>query len=83
MTVDSDLLDVARHDPDLCVDDLWLVYFALGGMGTAFELAAVLGGALVALDHDREVLAVALAEYFAERLPDLGASGRGDGGPRT
>ena len=46
--------------------DLWFRYFSLGGMSTALEVEAVLFGALVASPHDRDVLAVALNERFAE-----------------
>ena len=41
------------------MSDLWFRYFALGGMSTALEVEAVLYGALVASDHDRDLLAVA------------------------
>lgn len=59
-------LDSARRELGLSVADLWLRYFALGGMGTAFEVEAVLYGALVAKEHDRDVIAVALNERYAE-----------------
>ena len=48
------------------MSDLWFRYFALGGMSTALEVEAVLYGALVASDHNRDLLAVALNERFAE-----------------
>ena len=48
------------------IADLWLRYFTLGGMSTALEVEAILFGALVANDHDRDVIAVALNERFAE-----------------
>ena len=40
--------------------------FALGGMSTALELEAILYNALVPDVHDRDVLAVAINERFAE-----------------
>jgi predicted DNA-binding ribbon-helix-helix protein len=61
-----DLLEQARRDLDLSIDDLWTRYFSLGGMSTAVEVEAVLFGALVGTAHDRELLAVALNERFAE-----------------
>jgi hypothetical protein len=61
-----DSLEQARREVGLSVDDLWLRYFALGGMSTALELEAILYRALVPEVHDRDVLAVALNERFAE-----------------
>jgi hypothetical protein len=61
-----DVLEQARQDVGLSVGELWLRYFALGGMDTALEVDAVLHGALVANDHNRDLLAVALNERFAE-----------------
>lgn len=61
-----DVLEEARRKLGLSVSDLWFRYFALGGMSTALEVEAVLYGALVATSHDRDVLAVALNERFAE-----------------
>lgn len=61
-----DPLEQARRDLELSIDDLWTRYFALGGMSTLLEVEAVLFGALVGTGHDRELLAVALNERFAE-----------------
>ena len=61
-----DVLERARQDLDLTVSELWLRYFELGGMSTHLELDAVLHGALIATVHDRNVIAVALNERFAE-----------------
>ena len=61
-----DPLEQARRDLKLSIDDLWMRYFSLGGMITLVEVEAVLFGALVGNDHDRELLAVALNERFAE-----------------
>ena len=61
-----DVLEQGRREVGLSVAELWLRYFALGGMSTALEVEAVLYGALVATVHDRDVLAVALNERFSE-----------------
>ena len=61
-----DVLENARRNLGLSVADLWVRYFALGGMRTAWEIEAYLYGALIATTHDRDVLAVALNERFAE-----------------
>ena len=61
-----DVLESARREVGLSVADLWLRYFALGGMSTALELEAILYKALIAEPHDRDLLAVALNERFTE-----------------
>lgn len=61
-----DFLEQARRDLGLSVDDLWLRYFALGGMNAALEVEAILFGALVSDDHNRDIIAVALNERFSE-----------------
>lgn len=60
------LLEMARRDLGLSHGDLWFRYFELGGMGTAMEVEAYLYGALCPSAHDRDLLAVALNERFAE-----------------
>jgi len=60
-----DDLEQARQLLGLTVSDLWLRYFALGGMYTALEIDATLFGALHPNDHDHDMLAVALNECFA------------------
>jgi hypothetical protein len=62
----SDVLDRSRQDADLSHGELWLRYFELGGMSTAFELEAVLYGALEPSPHDHDVIAHALNERFVE-----------------
>jgi hypothetical protein len=59
-------LDRARRDARFSHKQLWLRYFALGGMRSAFEIEAILHGALIATNHDHNVLAVALNERFFE-----------------
>ena len=61
-----DVLEQARREVGLSIADLWYRYFALGGMSTALEMEAFLYGALIADDEDRDLLAVALNERFAE-----------------
>ena len=66
-TVDEAIgeLEGARRRLGISVAELWLHYFALGGMYTALEVDATLFGALRANDHDHDMLAVALNECFA------------------
>ena len=66
MTEIVDFLEQARRDLDLSIADLWLRYFALGGMNAALEIEAVLFGALVSDSHNRDIIAVALNERFFE-----------------
>ena len=61
-----DILEQARREVGLSIPDLWMRYFALGGMSTALEVEAILFNALVADVHDRDVLTVAINERFAE-----------------
>lgn len=66
MNDEVDALEQARRDVGLSIADLWIRYFALGGMSTALELEAILFNALIADVHDRDVLTVAINERFAE-----------------
>lgn len=66
MAESSGLLETARRDLGLTHGELWFRYFALGGMSTALEVEAYLYGALEPTPHDRDVIAVALNERFAE-----------------
>ena len=66
MTAAVDALEVARRRLGLPVAELWVRYFALGGMSSPLEVEAILYGALVPTDHDRDLLAVALNERGAE-----------------
>ena len=62
----NDVLDQARRDAGLTHGELWLRYFEIGGMSTAFQVEAFLYGALQPSNHDHDVLAVALNERFVE-----------------
>jgi hypothetical protein len=61
-----DSLDLARRDAGLSQDELWLRYFALGGMMPALELEAMCLGALTAGADDAEHVVHALNERFSE-----------------
>jgi hypothetical protein len=63
---DIEVLEHARREVGLSIADLWMRYFALGGMGTILEVEAILFGALIPIPYDRDVLAVAINERFAE-----------------
>lgn len=66
MAEPADVLEQARRAVGLSFADLWFRYFTLGGMSTSLEVEAFLHGALVAGAHDRDLIAVALNERFAE-----------------
>ena len=72
-------LESARRVTALSVDDLWLRYFALGGMSTALEVEAYLYQALEPTDHDRDLVATALNERFAELGGDHPVPSAADG----
>jgi hypothetical protein len=59
-------LDGHRRNADLTMNELWLRYFELGGMSTAFQVEAFLFGALLPSDHDHDIIAHALNERFVE-----------------
>ena len=63
---ESDVLEQARQEVGLSVSELWVRYFALGGMVAPLDMEAILFGALVASPRDRDLLAVALNERFSE-----------------
>lgn len=62
----SDELNVARKDAGLSMDDLYLRYFGLGGTTPAWEMEAVIFGALTTADPDRDRMVHALNERFTE-----------------
>jgi hypothetical protein len=64
--VGLDVLDAYRQEAGLSHTELWLRYFELGGMSTAFELEAFLHGIRAPANHDHDVIAQALNERFAE-----------------
>ena len=60
-------LDQARRDVGLSMTDLWLRYFALGGMSTPIELEAYLLGALQPTSYEHNLVAHAINEHQVER----------------
>ncbi len=66
MTEVLDPLEQARRNLEMSVSDLWWRYFAVGGMGSELEVEAILFGALVPSESERDHLAVALNERFYE-----------------
>ena len=60
------VLDRARIELGLSQSQLWLLYFALGGMSDEFEMEAFLVGALRPSPHDHDLIAHALNELFSE-----------------
>ncbi|MGI8756506.1 MAG: hypothetical protein ACR2MB_11720 [Acidimicrobiales bacterium] len=75
-------LEQARQTLGLSVGDLWYRYFALGGMSSALEIDAILHGALLATAPNRDRLAVALNERFAEQGQDQPLAYAADGAGR-
>jgi hypothetical protein len=61
-----DQFDQFRRDAGLTRGELWLRYFELGGMSSAFQMEAFLYGALTPSPHDHDVIAHALNERFVE-----------------
>ena len=59
-------LEQARRTVGLSISELWIRYFALGGLATALEVEAYVLGALVAEPQDHDRLAVALNERFSD-----------------
>ena len=66
MDGEIDVLEAARRELGLSIEDLWFRYFTVGGMSSATEVEAVLYGALVATPNERDTIAVALNEHYAE-----------------
>jgi hypothetical protein len=62
----TDVLDRFRQEAGLSHFELWLRYFALGGMCTGLDLEAFLYGVLRPGNHDHDVIAHALNERFHE-----------------
>ncbi len=66
MTEPNNTLERARIELGLTHTELWFRYFELGGMSTALEVEAYLYDALTPTNHDRDIVAAALNERFAE-----------------
>lgn len=61
-----DALDEARKKAGLSHPQLWMRYFALGGMTSALELEAICHGAMLPTEPDRDRIAHTLNERFTE-----------------
>ena len=59
-------LDDARQRAELSQVELWLRYFALGGMAPELEVEAIVHGALVPSDVEHDRIAHALNERLRE-----------------
>ena len=66
MNTELSLLERARRETGMSHGELWFRYFELGGMSTALELEAYLYDALSPTSHERNLVATALNERFAE-----------------
>jgi hypothetical protein len=73
-----DALDTYRQEAGLSQGELWMRYFEMGGMSTAFELEAFLLGVLVPTPYDHDVIAHALNERFSEMGGDHPVAYLGD-----
>ena len=62
----SALVEAARRDVGLSHVELWFRYFALGGMSTPLQVEAYFYSALEPTRHDRDLIATALHDRFAE-----------------
>jgi hypothetical protein len=61
-----DVFEIFRRDATLSHGELWLRYFALGGMSSSLQLEAIVVGALLPSTHDNDLVAQALNERFVE-----------------
>ncbi len=62
----EDVTDRTRRDSGLSHPDLWIRYFALGGMSTPAEVETYLRYGVAPSSHDHDILAQALNERFSE-----------------
>lgn len=60
------LFETARQQAGFSVMELWLAYFALGGLATSSDIGAILAGRAQPDRHDHDLLAVALNERFLD-----------------
>ena len=59
-------LEAARVELGLTLYELWVAYFALGGLRDSRALGAYLDGTGITTDTDHDVIAHALNETFVE-----------------
>jgi len=62
----AQLIELYRRYACLSIHDFWLRCFELGGMNTPWELDAFLHEASLPTDHEHNLMALALNEYFVE-----------------
>jgi hypothetical protein len=62
----DDTLERARRQAGLTHTELWLRYFALGGMSNPTELEGYLHGALRPTAHERNIIVHAINERHVE-----------------
>lgn len=67
MTVDiGAVLEAARVQAGMATIDVWLAYFALGGMESLAAVTAILSGTVVPSNLDYDLLAQAMNERFMD-----------------
>ena len=64
------VLEAARVQACMELSEVWLAYFALGGMESPRAVQAILGGSLDPSRTDYDLLAQALNERFSDRGGD-------------
>lgn len=70
MTSAGDILEAARQQAGLTVDELWLRYYGFGGKGSAADMADMLAGVQHLSRIDYDVIAQAINESFVDRDMD-------------
>ena len=70
MVSDGMTFEIARQQLDFTVMDLWVDYFALGGLADAPTLETYLRGDTTVTDIDHNLIAHALNEAFTARHQD-------------
>jgi hypothetical protein len=66
MVKPQEVLESARQEAMLTVDELWIRYLGLGGSSTVEELKTYLDGTVDPVPHEHDLLAQALNERFKE-----------------
>lgn len=66
----SAVLEAARVQAGMAPADVWLAYFALGGMKPRQVVDLILDGSVVPGDADYDLLAQAINERFMDRGSD-------------
>lgn len=66
----GDVLEAARVQAGISTLDVWMAYFALGGMEPLPVVTSILKGTVVPSDSDYDLLAQALNERFMDHGQD-------------